>query len=232
VDRWIKEAAADHKIMAKRWGDLANRLGTVAEDVVAPNIRRVARRYFGMRTLDELRVRDRRKRGSNTVEEREFDVVAWDAARFIMVEAKGQANTRDAEALLSRPPELVDFYPEAAEREVVPILASFAIHESVLAYLTRHAVYRTVMRGGTMELANLDEVRAARPETRAHGSGRHNRARARRRSRGRSCPRARDAAVAARLHTGYGVAEDAAVDGKRAGAETLRLVCMGDEVSA
>jgi hypothetical protein len=44
----------------------------------------------------------------------------------------------------------------------VPILASFAIHESVLAYLTRHGVYGMVMNGATMRLSNFAEVRAAR----------------------------------------------------------------------
>jgi hypothetical protein len=164
VDRWIREAAADRETMARQWGDLANRLGTVTEDVAAPNIPRIARRYFGMATLDEFRVRDHRKRGSNTAEEREFDVVAWDAARFLVVEVKSQVNVRDAEALLSRLPDLVDFYPEAAARQVVPILASFSIHESVLTYLTRHGVYGMVMSGATMRLSNFQAVHAVRPE--------------------------------------------------------------------
>jgi hypothetical protein len=33
--------------MNKKWGELANRLGTPAEDFVAPNIPFIAQKYFG-----------------------------------------------------------------------------------------------------------------------------------------------------------------------------------------
>ena len=32
--------------MNKRWGELANKMGTVVEDIVAPSIRRLAREMF------------------------------------------------------------------------------------------------------------------------------------------------------------------------------------------
>ena len=35
--------------MARKWGELANRLGTLAEDIVAPNLVPVARKYFNCR---------------------------------------------------------------------------------------------------------------------------------------------------------------------------------------
>jgi len=41
------EMREDRKRMNKQWGDLANRLGTLAEDIVAPNIPRIVRDYFG-----------------------------------------------------------------------------------------------------------------------------------------------------------------------------------------
>ena len=46
--------------MQKSWGDLANKMGTVAEDVVAPNIPRLAVEEFGFSEAEDLLVRARR----------------------------------------------------------------------------------------------------------------------------------------------------------------------------
>ena len=71
-----RESRAEQKAMNKRWGEVANRLGTVMEDIVAPNIRRIAREYFDCPELDFFAVRvDKRKPGDPSAK-REFDVVA------------------------------------------------------------------------------------------------------------------------------------------------------------
>ena len=42
-----REAATrERQEMNKRWGELANKMGTVVEDIVAPSIRRLAREMF------------------------------------------------------------------------------------------------------------------------------------------------------------------------------------------
>ena len=43
-----EEAERDRRRMNKAWGDLANKLGTTVEDVVAPNIPRIGREEFAM----------------------------------------------------------------------------------------------------------------------------------------------------------------------------------------
>jgi len=48
---------SDMRQMKKAWGDLANKLGTVAEDIVAPNIPRLARDEFGKPVIEDLVVR-------------------------------------------------------------------------------------------------------------------------------------------------------------------------------
>lgn len=47
--------------MNRQWGDLANKMGTLVEDVVAPNIPRIAQNYFGCEDLDYFAVRVRKK---------------------------------------------------------------------------------------------------------------------------------------------------------------------------
>lgn len=41
------EMKADHKKMNKQWGDLANKMGTLIEDIVAPAVDPVVKKYFG-----------------------------------------------------------------------------------------------------------------------------------------------------------------------------------------
>ena len=36
----------DHKAMNKQWGDLANKMGTLVEDIISPAIRPVVTKYF------------------------------------------------------------------------------------------------------------------------------------------------------------------------------------------
>jgi len=45
--RYREEAERDRKSMYRQWGELANRLGTLVEDIVAPNLPRVARDLLG-----------------------------------------------------------------------------------------------------------------------------------------------------------------------------------------
>ena len=41
-----EEAARERREMNQRWGELANKMGTVVEDIVAPSVRRLAREVF------------------------------------------------------------------------------------------------------------------------------------------------------------------------------------------
>ena len=72
------ETVRDRKRMNKQWGDLANRLGTLVEDIVAPNLPRVASELLGCEhpSLFALRV-VRHWQG----ETREYDALAPGPAR-------------------------------------------------------------------------------------------------------------------------------------------------------
>lgn len=41
-----EESRQARRAMNKQWGDLANKMGTILEDIVAPNLRRLAREHF------------------------------------------------------------------------------------------------------------------------------------------------------------------------------------------
>ena len=47
IERMEQEGARERREMNKRWDELANKMGTVVEDIVAPSIRRLARACGG-----------------------------------------------------------------------------------------------------------------------------------------------------------------------------------------
>ena len=42
-----QQAEQDRRELSKKWGELANWLGTVVEDIVVPNLSRIAREQLG-----------------------------------------------------------------------------------------------------------------------------------------------------------------------------------------
>ena len=70
------EMRADRREMNKRWGEIANRLGTIVEDIVLPNIPRIAREHFNASELEFLGARIRKRHPTEPDRMREFDVIA------------------------------------------------------------------------------------------------------------------------------------------------------------
>jgi len=76
LEAFKEEMNEDRKKMYKMWGELANKMGTLVEDIVAPNILRIAKEYFGAEELDFLGVRISKRNVKDRSKMREFDVIA------------------------------------------------------------------------------------------------------------------------------------------------------------
>ncbi|MCY2989459.1 MAG: hypothetical protein NTY19_16530 [Planctomycetota bacterium] len=46
-----EESRQARRAMDKQWGNLANKMGTIIEDILAPNLRRLAREHFRFGTI-------------------------------------------------------------------------------------------------------------------------------------------------------------------------------------
>ena len=76
LEAFKEEMNEDRKRMYKMWGELANKMGKLVEDIVAPNIPRIAKEYFGAEELDFLGVRISKRNEKDRSKMREFDVIA------------------------------------------------------------------------------------------------------------------------------------------------------------
>jgi hypothetical protein len=144
--------------MNRQWGDLANKMGTLVEDVVAPNIPRIAQTYFGCEDLDYVAVRVRKKSRKGDRQKREFDVIAACEGVFILNETKSSPETRDVDKLAAfiESNELFDYFPEYEGCKVYPVFSSLYMDDSLVAYLTRKKIYALTLKDDTMDIVNWE----------------------------------------------------------------------------
>lgn len=152
TDRWIARMDAESRQMRKQWGDLANKMGTVAEDVVAPNIPRLAVEEFGFRRVEDLLVRARRTSRRGPDRRAEWDVICSGPGKVIVVEVKSSP-TREAIAdFPARLAEFFDFFPEYEGSTQIGIIASWAIDPALHPVISAAGLYGIAMGEETMEI--------------------------------------------------------------------------------
>jgi hypothetical protein len=153
-DKRFKE---EHKYWNKRWGDLARTLGRIAEDIVAPNIPRLAKHHFGCVKLDDFMVR--RKHWHSTIsKQREFDVIAVCDNKVIINETKSTAKIDYINDFVDMLAEFTGYFPEYEGKTIIPIFASLHLSEEIVKYLSKKNIYAMAMGTETMELLNVNKV--------------------------------------------------------------------------
>jgi hypothetical protein len=145
------EMRASKRELDKKWGDLANKLGTIVEDIVAPNLRRLALDHFGFPVIEDAMIRRTRRLVKKHTE---FDAIIVGPAAVILGEAKSNPSAASAEAFAAKAAAFFDYFPEYRGRRLIPVLGSWAIADEVIDRLTALGIYALCMGEDTMELAN------------------------------------------------------------------------------
>lgn len=149
------ENRRERQRMNKQWGDLANRLGTLVEDIVAPNLPRVAAELFSCPVADLFGVRVVRRFGGET---REYDALLVCPEVVLVNETKSRLTDAHVEGILERLAEIPRVFPEYADRRAVGILASLYPDASVVRRATRRGVLVMGMGDETMHVLNPEAL--------------------------------------------------------------------------
>jgi predicted RNase H-like nuclease (RuvC/YqgF family) len=149
------EMRASVKRMDKAWGDLANKLGTIIEDIVAPNIRRLAVERFGCEPLERFLVRANVRRPNGRW--MEFDVIASGAGNVVLAESKSTITADAVAKFQEKIGAFFDFFPELRGQSLVPIIASWNVPDIAREALTAAHIYGLEMGEETMRLVNDGE---------------------------------------------------------------------------
>jgi hypothetical protein len=153
------EMRASKRELDKKWGDLANKMGTIIEDILAPNVRRLAVEHFGFPVIELFALRVTRRQQGN---EGEFDTLVVGPDTVILGEAKSTPSVEYADEFAAKLKVFFDYFPEYRGRRLVAVFGSWAIPDVVVERLTAHRIYAMRMGEDTMELANARALEEAR----------------------------------------------------------------------
>ena len=140
--------------MNKRWGEMAQRLGTITEDVFAPGIPYLVKN-LGYRVRERMLDVEYEREGYC----RQYDalVVAEDEEGrevVFVAEVKSQARSEDFKQLKGLVEDLLGFKPEYGERRVVPVLAAFRVPGDLVNLANKRGVLLVRMGGEYLEALN------------------------------------------------------------------------------
>ncbi|ACF14747.1 hypothetical protein Ctha_2296 [Chloroherpeton thalassium ATCC 35110] len=144
--------------MNKKWGDLANKLGTIIEDIVAPNIPTIAKKYFGIDDYDRMMVNPYVRNSKDRSKRKEFDVVLVSGDAVLLNETKMTVRQEHLENFAKSLPEFFAYFPEFAGRKLIPVFLSLSFREEQIRFLSKAGIYAMAMTGSTMDILNFSEV--------------------------------------------------------------------------
>ncbi len=154
----LQSAKEDRKTWNRKWGDLANKLGTLVEDIVAPNLPRIAKESLGCERIDDFMIRRQVRNKRDPSQRREFDLIAVCGDRVIINETKSKPSIEYINRFLEVLPRLGEYFPEYRGKTLVPVFSSLYLSEDVVNYLSKHGVYGLAMGDETMQLVNGEQV--------------------------------------------------------------------------
>jgi hypothetical protein len=127
------ETREDRREMRRQWGEIANRLGTMAEDLVAPSVPRVLRTVLGISdTEPDQAVRVFRRSQMDRPLRREFDVVATCGDYMLVNETRSKLRFEDITKFVTILGSVRDFFPEHADKRVIGAIASLYVDDGIV----------------------------------------------------------------------------------------------------
>lgn len=114
-----------------KWGELSDKLGTIAEDLIAPSIPRILKQIANCtEEFDYITVRMKKKRPR----EREFDVVAVCGEWVLINETKSTLRSEYITKFYEVMQDIHSYFPEFAEKRFIGAIASLYVDESLIRY--------------------------------------------------------------------------------------------------
>ncbi|MCZ7636027.1 MAG: DUF1003 domain-containing protein [Verrucomicrobia bacterium] len=152
-----QQAEKDRKDFNKRLAELSDSMGTLIEDMVAPNARRIASEIFPADPVVRVTQRFRQVHPADRGRMLEIDLLAAGLKHLMVVEAKRRLDPEKIREFVEKVGTLPEFLPEYAAHKLIPVVASVNIDPSVITFLNRHRVYGVAMGDETMQLVNLGQ---------------------------------------------------------------------------
>jgi Sec-independent protein translocase protein TatA len=153
-----EEVRNDHKEMNKQWGALANKMGTVVEDIISPAVGPAVRKYFDEELVDIMIRRKKRDKSKNL--KGEFDVIALTDTSVYLVETKVSPEKREILKFKNEVlPRFRELFPEYDKLKLIPIFASLRFEPELIEFATQEKLYLLAYREWEyMDILNFDLI--------------------------------------------------------------------------
>jgi len=153
--KWSKRNIEE---MYKQWGHLANRMGTLVEDVFAPSMAEAIEKYF--RCKPNMVVHNYYQRFDGFSMEIDILALCENENRAFVVEVKASP---DKEEYIEKFVDKLNVIKEKVHliegHKVYPIYAALSMKEDTVEKLTRRGIYAMVVKGDILETVNMEALR-------------------------------------------------------------------------
>jgi hypothetical protein len=146
----------------RQWGELANKMGTLVEDIVAPGITTVFQTVFGRARIEAAIQGMRRTSATEPGRMREFDYVVVAGDLVLITETRRTLRPEDIPQFLTVLREARDYLPEYTNKQIVGALASFSVDPSLVTAGERRGLLMFGLGTGLLEVLNTPGFQPAR----------------------------------------------------------------------
>ena len=146
-----EENRQQRREMNIKWGEMARKLGTITEDLVAPSIPRIINEMFGLDVVF-LGIRMKKKLQDGRI--KEYDAIAVAGEYVYVDETKSTLDSEDVKDFIEDIQGFRDFFPEYEKNKVVGILASLYVDEGAIKYAEKAGFLVFAVGEALMEVKN------------------------------------------------------------------------------
>jgi hypothetical protein len=145
------ELRNDKREMNRKWGNLANKLGTMVEDLVYPSLPRVINETLAQEP-ERIWARFKQRLPNGLL--KEFDAIALTQDLACLNSTKATLRSSDVDAFIAEIATFREYFPEYRDLPLVGILATLAVDQNVLSYAEKQGFLMLAVGDEIMEVKN------------------------------------------------------------------------------
>ncbi len=153
TDRSITQLSRD---INQKFGEVANKMGMLVEDMVAPSITRIFQEVTSYKEEQILfsAIRVKLYHATKTDLRREFDAVVAGGDYLLINETKSQLDPEAVDKFIEVLQEAKDFFPQYKEKKVIGALASLYIDTSLVRHIEKQGLIAMAVGKNLMDVLN------------------------------------------------------------------------------
>lgn len=157
LNKTTQKLEANIETMNKQWGNLANKLGTLVEDIFIPSIDIAIEKYFNC--SPDIIERKKIKKGGKVVIEIDILALCEEKKKAFIVEVKASPDyLENIESFIKLLEVAPHYLPEIKGYEVIKLYGGLSMKNETINRLTNLGIYAMVVRGDVLSISNFEEL--------------------------------------------------------------------------